>query len=175
MVALIHPQTAPGRDALRLVAENGRLIEPIPAGHGDAGHDDAGRRPGGSTVGLSAMLGDQRLIVVAVAIALAVLMPLVMLRVAQGGPEASDWSGVRAATGQGGVSQSAAANPGQSAISAPDAGVVVVRPGESLWSIAERIAPGQDPRPVVAALREVNGGDVVAQGQQIVVPEDLLD
>ena len=29
---------------------------------------------------------------------------------------------------------------------------LVVQPGDSLWSIAERIAPGADPRPIVDAL-----------------------
>jgi LysM domain len=34
---------------------------------------------------------------------------------------------------------------------------VVVAPGETLWSIAERVAPGRDPRDVVARIRELNG------------------
>lgn len=40
---------------------------------------------------------------------------------------------------------------------------VVVAPGETLWSIAERVAPGRDPRGVVDQLRRINeipGGDV---------------
>jgi hypothetical protein len=35
-------------------------------------------------------------------------------------------------------------------------GVIVVRPGDTLWSIALRIAPDRDPRRVVADLRRVN-------------------
>jgi len=33
---------------------------------------------------------------------------------------------------------------------------VVVAPGETLWSIAERIAPDRDPRPVVAGIQRLN-------------------
>ena len=34
---------------------------------------------------------------------------------------------------------------------------VVVAPGETLWSIAERVAPQRDPRTVVAQIRRLNG------------------
>src|SRR3712207_3558261 len=33
----------------------------------------------------------------------------------------------------------------------------VVEPGDTLWSIARRVAPGRDPRPVVDGLIEANG------------------
>jgi hypothetical protein len=33
---------------------------------------------------------------------------------------------------------------------------VVVAPGETLWSIAERVAPQRDPRTVVAGIRRLN-------------------
>ncbi|MBK9741001.1 MAG: LysM peptidoglycan-binding domain-containing protein [Actinobacteria bacterium] len=51
-------------------------------------------------------------------------------------------------------------------------GVVVVQPGESLWQIAQQIAPALDPREVVTAIRALNGlGDsTVIAGQSIVVP-----
>jgi nucleoid-associated protein YgaU len=42
---------------------------------------------------------------------------------------------------------------------------VVVAPGDTLWSIAERVAPQRDPRAVVTRIRELNGlgsGDVHA-------------
>lgn len=59
----------------------------------------------------------------------------------------------------------------------PGAGdrVIVAGPGDSLWSIAVSIAPDGDPRPVVAALIEVNGGETVRIGQQIVIPARLVD
>lgn len=36
------------------------------------------------------------------------------------------------------------------------AAVVTVQPGDSLWSLATRIAPGRDPRAEVAALQRIN-------------------
>lgn len=38
----------------------------------------------------------------------------------------------------------------------PAVGAVVVRDGDTLWSIASRVAPQRDPRVVVAELEEVN-------------------
>lgn len=51
-------------------------------------------------------------------------------------------------------------------------GVVVVQAGESLWQIAQAIAPQADPRETVTTIRELNGlGDTtVVPGQSIVVP-----
>lgn len=48
-------------------------------------------------------------------------------------------------------------------------GTVRVQPGDTLWSIAERVAPGRDPRNVVADLRAVNH----LQGASL-VPGQLL-
>jgi LysM repeat protein len=51
-------------------------------------------------------------------------------------------------------------------------GVVVVQAGESLWQIAQDIAPEADPRETVTTIRELNGLDdaPVVPGQSIVVP-----
>lgn len=51
----------------------------------------------------------------------------------------------------------------------------VVRQGDTLWSIAERVAPGQDPRPVVDALAAANGVDpgALVPGQALVVPDGV--
>ena len=48
----------------------------------------------------------------------------------------------------------------------------VVREGDTLWSIAERVAPDADPRPVVDALAAVNGVDAgsIVPGQLLVIP-----
>jgi LysM repeat protein len=48
----------------------------------------------------------------------------------------------------------------------------VVRPGDTLWSIATRFAPSTDPRVVVHALTSVNGLDPAAlvPGQQLSIP-----
>jgi hypothetical protein len=43
----------------------------------------------------------------------------------------------------------------------------VVRPGDSLWSVASRLAPGADPRPVVDALAEARPGTVLVPGESI--------
>jgi LysM domain-containing protein len=50
-----------------------------------------------------------------------------------------------------------------SGASPPVAGeVYVVQPGDTLWTVAEAVAPGSDPRPVVDHLRDVN--DIGAAG-----------
>ena len=64
------------------------------------------------------------------------------------------------------------ADAGTSVTVAPATSVVVVQPGESLWGIAQQVAPGADPREVVTSIRELNGlGDApVVPGQSLVVP-----
>lgn len=54
------------------------------------------------------------------------------------------------------------------AAAAPVAGeAYVVRPGDTLWSIASRLAPGGDVRDVVARLAERNGGPALHVGDVI--------
>lgn len=50
--------------------------------------------------------------------------------------------------------------------------IVVVEPGESLWALAERIAPGSDPRDVIDAIVAFNhlGSADVMAGQQLGIP-----
>jgi len=50
--------------------------------------------------------------------------------------------------------------------------VVVVQPGQTLWSIARDLDPAADPRSVIAALKSVNHlkGQVVLPGQALTVP-----
>jgi hypothetical protein len=50
--------------------------------------------------------------------------------------------------------------------------LVVVRPGQSLWSVAESADPGADTRLVVQQIIELNGlsGDVVLAGQRLWAP-----
>ena len=49
---------------------------------------------------------------------------------------------------------------------------VTVRPGQSLWSVAENADPGADTRAVIQQIVELNGltGDVVTAGQRVWVP-----
>lgn len=49
---------------------------------------------------------------------------------------------------------------------------ITVMPGESLWSIAEDVAPSADPRDVVAAIARLNAleSGTVSVGQRLAVP-----
>jgi nucleoid-associated protein YgaU len=46
----------------------------------------------------------------------------------------------------------------------------VVQPGDTLWSIAERLEPGRDPRPIVDELAAAHGDDQLVPGEVIVRP-----
>ncbi len=46
----------------------------------------------------------------------------------------------------------------------------VVQPGDTWWDLAAAVAPGEDPRPVVDALIEANGGAALQVGQRILLP-----
>lgn len=50
--------------------------------------------------------------------------------------------------------------------------IVMVQSGESLWTVAERVAPGSDPRDVIDAIVTFNhlGSADVMAGQQLGVP-----
>lgn len=54
---------------------------------------------------------------------------------------------------------------------------LTVQSGQSLWSIAESIAPQSDPRDVIAEIRSLNqlSTSSVQPGQRIAVPADLAD
>jgi hypothetical protein len=47
-----------------------------------------------------------------------------------------------------------------------------VQPGESLWSVAQRIAPDNDPREVIAQIRRLNDleSSQLLVGQQLLLP-----
>jgi LysM repeat protein len=49
---------------------------------------------------------------------------------------------------------------------------LIVEPGETLWSVAARIAPHQDPRLVVANLESLNhlSSPAIEAGEQLVIP-----
>lgn len=48
--------------------------------------------------------------------------------------------------------------------------VYTVHPGDSLWSIAERLEPAADPRPLVAKLAAQTGSETVTPGERILLP-----
>ena len=62
--------------------------------------------------------------------------------------------------------------PGATLVEASGQTVIyVVQPGDTLWSIAERVnPPGRDLRYTVDRLSEVTGGSLLHPGQRIVVP-----
>jgi len=77
------------------------------------------------------------------------------------------------------IALSAAVLGGGAALASRDAGApagsfttVTVSSGESLWSIAEEIAPGHDPRDVVDDIVRLNALDsvVVQAGQSLAIP-----
>jgi hypothetical protein len=119
-----------------------RALRPVPAG------DGAPSGPG--DVAPETRLTRRGRVVVAVAAA--VLVTVISLLVA-------------------GVAQ--ATNDGPSARAARQHLVqVVVRPGQSLWSVAESADPDQDTRAVVQQIIDLNAlaGDTVYAGQQLWVP-----
>ncbi len=46
----------------------------------------------------------------------------------------------------------------------------IVQPGDTLWSIAERLDPDGDPRPVVDRLARARGGAVLHVGERLRLP-----
>lgn len=48
--------------------------------------------------------------------------------------------------------------------------VYVVQPGDTLWSIAEQVEPGRDPRPLVQTLANQLGGSGLQPGQALQLP-----
>ncbi len=64
---------------------------------------------------------------------------------------------------------------GSGEASVPDRTTVVrVEPGESLWELAGRVAPGSDAQAVVDRIQELNGGLAggVTPGQPLTVPSE---
>jgi nucleoid-associated protein YgaU len=60
---------------------------------------------------------------------------------------------------------------GGSPLAVPERGPAVTRhvvqPGDTLWSIAERLEPGRDPRPVVDTLTAARGNGALVPGEVI--------
>lgn len=54
----------------------------------------------------------------------------------------------------------------------PAAEQITVQPGESLWTVARRIAPDNDPREVIAQIRRLNDltSSQLRAGQQLLLP-----
>ena len=56
-----------------------------------------------------------------------------------------------------------------------DAVVVVVQPGDTLWSIATWLDPGADPRRLVDELSDLTGSTTLQPGQRLVIPANLIE
>jgi hypothetical protein len=72
--------------------------------------------------------------------------------------------------------QVASSHLAESAAAADDGGlagavdIVVAQPGDSFWSIARRIQPSGDIRPLVQLMTELNGGPGLVAGQAVRLP-----
>ncbi len=171
MVALLRYQPTAGRRPgppparLRLLPGGGAAAGPVarsaPVG-GAPSVAESGLGPGVERPRLHLVSGEARSgapsLRVVVAVALVVFGLLGSVRVVQG-PARPD-------PDPGGIAAGVIAEGDR---------VVVARPGDSLWTIASRLAPDRDPRPIVAALIDANGGASVQIGQEIVIPGHLLD
>ena len=71
--------------------------------------------------------------------------------------------GLRLGSALGSVPASAPERP-------PVPSAYVVRPGDTLWSIASQLQPDGDVRNLVADLIKANGGDSIVSGQTLMVP-----
>lgn len=73
--------------------------------------------------------------------------------------------------GRAGSSEAASHRPGQQAPVTAYA-QTTVHEGESLWAVARRVSPDQDPRAVVLQIRELNhlSSGAVSSGQQLILP-----
>jgi hypothetical protein len=71
----------------------------------------------------------------------------------------------------GGTGGRSLATPGAARAGSLVAGTYyVVRPGDTLWGIADRLADGSDPRPLVAQLEVEAGGDALQPGEVLHLP-----
>ena len=139
-----RPESVAGQ-AGRPEPARGQTLRPEPAGGQTLRPEPAGGRPG--TVPLRLTRRGRVVVAVAVALLLAAL------------------SLVIAATAQA-TNHPLAPHGAQHLIQ------VTVRPGQSLWSVAENADPGADTRAVIQQIVELNGltGDVVVAGQRLWVP-----
>jgi len=70
----------------------------------------------------------------------------------------------------GGAGAGPLADPRPAAISTGPVETHVVRPGDTIWSIARRVQPEGDVRPLVDRITSHRGGSPLQLGEEIVVP-----
>jgi hypothetical protein len=59
---------------------------------------------------------------------------------------------------------------GSALAGAPRPLTYTVKPGDTLWTIAQQADPGGDPRRLMARLTSQDGSDVVVPGERIEIP-----
>jgi len=69
--------------------------------------------------------------------------------------------GLSASFGDGPLADSRQATP---------TGTYVVQPGDTFWSIAGRLRPDEDPRPLVARMVAAHGSPVLIAGERLAMP-----
>jgi LysM domain len=72
----------------------------------------------------------------------------------------------------GGAGGRALATPGPARAGDPVSAhsIYIVQPGDTLWTIAERLDPGGDPRPLEVRMAAEVGGDTIVPGERLVLP-----
>ena len=76
------------------------------------------------------------------------------------------------AFGLGRLGSSAAATDSGAPAAPVGYAATTVHVGETLWTVAKRVAPGHDPRDVIAQIQELNNlhGGAIQVGQQLLLP-----
>jgi LysM domain len=120
---------------LHLVARPATVAGPLPAGP-RAGSSDRPSRSGRGEMAPVRLTRRGRIVVAALGLAVATLAALLLSLAASGGAQASDHG--RPGAGYQGMRQ------------------IVVRPGQTLWSIASQTEPSVDPRQVIPQIMAAN-------------------
>lgn len=163
-----RPRTS-GHSPLRLVADDGRLIAHASGQRAGAGQDPvrtpAAARPHPPAAPHPLRLTRRGRIVVTAAAVLAIgAASMALAGAAQAIGHAG--SGARAGSGAPAAALGAPGSPGSGVTK------VVIRPGQSMWSVAEAYDPNADTRQVIQQILQLNSltSDQVQPGQALWVP-----
>jgi len=135
-----------------------RLLAPVPEMPGAVGHCSL-QAVGGRALRPSRLTGPVRVAPAAYRLRRAVALVVVV------GLMFTAWVGLQALAGGPGASGASA-----SASSATAPQTIEVGPGDTFWSIASRLQPDGDLRPLVDRLVAAHGGGVLQAGERLTVP-----